>query len=203
MDNEKKVEAPEVDTPQPKSMIDSILEAAEASAPVEEVKEEAKTEEVKAEVKDNSKLEETLKNLLQGEEDEVKKMRDLLPNTKDESKKLEMERAIFEKEKKIDSLKNGLGTTEVIDLSEANAVLEELKIDKSGETYKLIERMKGMPKGGSDLIKMFTRIAKAISLDSAKPVEPISIEDKPKDTGGSIPKEDNSIVGQIARSLKQ
>ena len=69
MDNEKKVEAPEVDTPQPKSMIDSILEAAEASAPVEEVKEEAKTEEVKAEVKDNSKLEETLKNLLQGEED--------------------------------------------------------------------------------------------------------------------------------------
>lgn len=206
MENENKAEAPLQDTPPaPKSFVDSIMEIQEANSKEEEVTTESgkdAPEAAKAEVKEDSKLQETLNSLLKEEEGEVDKLKGLLPNTKDESKKLEIERAIFEKEKRIEKLKGSVAP-EVIDLSDANAILEELKISKEGESYKLIEKMKGMPKGGSDLIKMFTRIAKAIAADSKKIETPIAVNDKPKDSSEAQPKEDNSIVGQIARSLKK
>ena len=208
MENQdKKPEAPKVDTPPAKSesLLDSILNAVPSTEEKVEEKKEVPSEAAKAEVSEESKkLQETLSALLKEEEVEVEKMKALLPNTKDESKKLEIERSIFEKEKKIDSIKKGLTpAVEVIDLTEVDAVLGEMKIDKSGEAYKLVEKMKSQPKGAQDLVKMFVRIAKAIAADAKKSPAPVAIDDKPKDVPSEEKAEDNGIVAQIARSLKK
>lgn len=209
MDNDdKKDEAPKVDTPQSesKSLFDSILDAVPSKEEKQEEKKETPSEAApKAEVSEESKkLQETLSALLKEEEGEVEKMKALLPNTKDESKKLEIERAIFEKEKKIDGIKKGLTpAVEVIDLTEVDAVLGEMKIDKSGEAYKLVEKMKSQPKGAQDLVKMFVRIAKAIAADAKKSPAPAALEDKPKDVPSKQGEQDNGIVAQIARSLNK
>jgi|GEM_PF-5468365 len=208
MENDKKDEAPKVDTPQSKSksLLDSILDAVPSKVEKPEEKKETPSEAApKAEVSEESKkLQETLSALLKEEEGEVEKMKALLPNTKDESKKLEIERSIFEKEKKIYSIKKGLTpVVEVIDLTEVDTVLGEMKIDKSGEAYKLVEKMKSQPKGAQDLVKMFVRIAKAIAADAKKSPAPAALEDKPKDVPSKQVEQDNGIVAQIARSLNK
>lgn len=206
MDNteEKKAEAPKVDTPPAKSFFDQILEAnqkVKSEKEEEKVPQEAevKTPEVNEEAK---KLQETLGNLVKEEESEMEKMKALLPNTKDEAKKLEIERSIFEKEKKISKLKESLNTPVVIDTSEVDSLLAEMQVSKEGESYKVIEKMKSYGKNAPDLLRMFSMIAKAIKADMSKPEAPVKLDDKPKDNGQVVEKNDNpSLVDQIMNNL--
>ena len=221
MDKLNKGEAPLKDTPPAnvtpeKDFFDRILDATEnassnedgvAKKKEEETPETPKAEAAKAEETPAEKqLRETLENLVKEDEKELDSMRSLLPNTKDEAKKLELERKIFETEKKIDKIKSQITPREVIvDSSEVSSLLDSMELPKDGEAYKIIDKMKGQRNGAADLLKMYGMIAKAIKADidkvNAAKKAPITME-KPKDDGSGAVKEDNSIVGQISRSIK-
>jgi hypothetical protein len=207
MENEKEVikdnqEALEKGTPQ-KDFFERILEASKEA----EVKEE-ETPEVKETPKETPKedavLRETLTALIQEEEAEKVALEKLLPNTKDESKKLEIERAIFAKEKKIDKLKGSINPVEVVvDTKEVEDVLVSIGLESGGESYKIIEKMKAQKKGAGDLLKMYKVIATAIQSDlNKKKPEPVDLTKGVKDSTTKVLPEDNSIVGQIAKSIR-
>lgn len=213
MDKLNNSEAPLKDTPPAnvtpeKDFFDRILDATEVVEKKEEETPEApKVEAAKAEETPSEKqLRETLENLVKEDEKELDSMRSLLPNTKDEAKKLELERKIFETEKKIDKIKSQITPRElVVDSSEVTTLLDSMEISKDGEAYKIIDKMKGQKNGAGDLLKMYGMIAKAIKADIDKvntaKKAPITME-KPKDDGSGAVKEDNSIVGQISRNIK-
>ena len=213
MDNNNKGEAHLKDTPPAnvtpeKDFFERILDATEVAEKKEEENPETpKAEAAKAEETPAEKqLRETLENLVKEDEKELDSMKALLPNTKDEAKKLELERKIFETEKKIDKIKSQITPREVIvDSSEVSSLLDSMELPKDGEAYKIIDKMKGQRNGAADLLKMYGMIAKAIKADydkvQAQKKAPIPM-DKPKDDGSGVIKEDNSIVGQISRSIK-
>jgi len=212
MDIKNNGEAPKQDTPPAnvtpeKDFFDRILDATEATVEENKEPETPKVEAAKAEETPSEKqLRETLENLVKEDEKELDSMKALLPNTKDEAKKLELERKIFETEKKIDKLKSQITPREVVvDSGEVATLLDSMEIPKDGEAYKIIDKMKSQKNGAGDLLKMYSMIAKAIKADidkvNAAKKAPISME-KPKDDGSGAVIEDNSIVGQIAKSIK-
>lgn len=205
--DEKSQGTPEA--PLEQGIVDSLLEVAgfkkkesEETPPVEPKEKEP---EVREESPIEKKLFERLNYISQELEADIKKQKELLPNTKDEAKKLEMERDIWEKEKKLDILKKDLDEPKP-EIGEAVNFFKEHGIDSSAESYKLYQKMLNH-KGSADLVKLFLTVSKAVASDFEKKVSkvPVDLKEQPV-TAPAKPQtgfDPDSITGKILESLKK
>ncbi len=150
---------------------------------------------------------EKVKMIVDEYEADLKKKKDLLPNTKDEKVKFQMEKDIFELEKKISSLKEDLvEAPKVVDLSEVDAFFQSNEIKKDGEAWKLVQEMANFKKGGADLVKLFSKVASAVVKDLKVQKQPVDInKDIPKDRPAEVekPKGEPGLVDQAIENFKK
>lgn len=164
----------------------------------------------KAEDKPDPRLElyqEKVKMIVDEYEADLKKKKDLLPNTKDEKVKFQIEKDIFELEKKVSSLKEDLvEAPKVVDLSEVDTFFQSNEIKKDGEAWKLVQEMANFKKGGADLVKLFSKVATAVVKDLKVQKQPTDInKDIPKDRPAYVekPKGEPGLVDQAIENFKK
>lgn len=196
---------PKVETPE-KSLFEKLVDATPLILKKEEVKaEDAPKEEQKAPEVDPklSLLEEKLKTVVKSVEEDIASKKALLPNTKDEAKKLEIERAIFEKEKQLAELKADLTQPEVPQIGELNEFFKTSGIAEGSEAYTLSQQML-KHEGASDLIKLYLKVASAVVKSLKVEKQPEEIKKLNDVKNGNQPVfSDDSFVGQIIKDLNK
>lgn len=182
---DQKPQAPETPV---KSFSEKLFETLGSSVPQEggETPATEVAEAPKVEDKPDPRLElykEKVKGIVDEYEADIKRKKELLPNTKDEKVKFQMEKDIFEMEKKISILKADLSDEpSVADLTEVEALFAGNEIKKDGESWKLVQEMAKFSKGGPELVKLFTKVASAVVKDMKAQAQPLDInKDIPKD----------------------
>ena len=171
-------------------------------------KEEEKEEEIVKETEEDSIFKQKLLAVVSKMNSRNEEIRKMLPNTKDNSKKLELERELFQNEKEVYELTKDLGESSPQnynkDLGEVDAFFQETGISKEGESYQLVQKMM-KHKASSNLLKVFKMSAKALSKDLKKTSEPVNLATKQEvvPSKNSPMFEEDSITGQVIKNLNK